>query len=231
MQIECSGIINGTLSIIIPSPFYFLTLTFNTETVSQMKKAVMNYSNYDMRVIQKFKVKLVGWTYNKFVSPFEIHTIDDVRTLAEALRCGRCHWVRLTSSEITRHAKDVETRKAAGETVGKARKIRSDVGTKRPRKGIADDSGIEDSDNEPGPSKKRKTAVPEAAAARKINKGKGKESKKRKTAAPKAAAAGKKTNKGKSKARSSKSSKSQLPPAISKEFINDSDDESYDGSA
>jgi hypothetical protein len=165
-----------------------------------MKKAVMNYTNYDMRVIQKFQVKLIGWTYNKFVSPFEIHTIDDVRTLVEALRCGRCHWVRLTATEISRHAKDVETRIATGETVGKPRKVRSDLGSKRPRKGLADDSSIED--NEPGPSKKKK-----------------------KTAVPKAAAAGKKTNKGKNKARTSKSSKSQLPPAISKEFISSNEDD------
>lgn len=188
----------------------------------------MNYSNYDMRVIQKFHVKLLGWTYNKFISPFDIHTIDDVRMLAEALRCGRCHWVRLTATEITKHAKEVEARKAAGETVGKKRKVRSDLGSKRPRKGLADDSGIEDSDNEPGPSKKRKSAVPKAAAAGKTNKGNDDEpgpSKKR-GAVSKAAVAGKKTNKGKNKARTSKPSKSQLPPATSKKFISsDSDDD------
>ena len=76
-----------------------------------------------MRVIQKYQVKLVGWIYNKFVSPFEIHTIDNVRTLVEALRCGRCHWVRMTATEVMKNARDVEARKAAGETVGKQRKV------------------------------------------------------------------------------------------------------------
>src|ERR1700679_2454498 len=112
--------------------------------------------------IQKFQVKLIGWTYNKFISPFEIHTIDDVRTLVQALRCGRCHWVRMTATEITKHAKDVEARKAAGETVGKPRKVRSDLGSKKPRKGIVvhdDDDDDEGSNNEPGPSKKRKLAI------------------------------------------------------------------------
>ena len=124
----------------------------------------MNYSNYDMRVIQKYQVKLVGWTYNKFVSPFEIHTIDDVRTLVEALRCGRCHWFRMTATEVTKNARDVEARKAAGETVGKQRKVRSDLGIKRPRKGNADD---DDGNNEAGPSKKRKPAVRKSAATKK----------------------------------------------------------------
>lgn len=163
----------------------------------------MNYSNYDMRVIQKYQVKLIGWTYNKFVSPFEIHTIDDVRTLVEALRCGRCHWVRMTATEVTKNAKDVEARKAAGETVGKPRKVRSDLGMKRPRKGNADDD--ESNNNEAGPSKKRKPAV-------------------RKSAATKKPSAATKTGKGKKKASISKSSKSQLPPAAtSKEFVSDSD--------
>lgn len=164
----------------------------------------MNYSNYDMRVIQKYQVKLVGWTYNKFVSPFEIHTIDDVRTLVEALRCGRCHWVRMTATEVTKNARDVEARKAAGETVGKQRKVRSDLGIKRPRKGNADD---DDGNNEAGPSKKRKPAV-------------------RKSAATKKPSTASKTGKGKKKASISKSSKSQLPPATSKEFISSDDDTS-----
>jgi hypothetical protein len=160
----------------------------------------MNYSNYDMQVIQKFQVKLIGWTYNKFVSPFGINTIDDVRTLVQALRCGRCHWVRMTASEVTKHAKGVEARKAAGETVGKPRKIRSDLGSKKPRKRIADDDDDEGGDDEPGPSKKRKLAASKSTAS--------------------------KTSKGKSKAR-----KSQLPPAISKPFISDSDSASDSASA
>ena len=142
-----------------------------------------------MRVIQKYQVKLVGWIYNKFVSPFEIHTIDNVRTLVEALRCGRCHWVRMTATEVTKNARDVEARKAAGETVGKQRKVRSDLG-KRPRKGNADD---DDGNNEAGPSKKRKPAV-------------------RKSAATKKPSTASKTGKGKKKASSSKSSKSQASP-------------------
>jgi hypothetical protein len=176
-----------------------------------MKKAVMNYLNYDMRVIQKFQVKLIGWTYNKFVSPFEIHTIDDVRTLVQALRCGRCHWVRMTTTEVTKHAGDMEAKKAAGETVGKPRKVRSDLGStkaKRPRKGPAADDENEDSDDdEQGPAKKRKTTA-------------------RKPATTSKSTATSKTTKGKSKARAPKSSKSQLPPAISKEFIDDSDEAS-----
>jgi len=162
----------------------------------------MNYMNYDMWVIQKFQVKLIGWTYNEFISPFEIHTIDDIRTLVQALCCGRCHWVRMMVTEVTKHAGDMEAKKAAGETIGKPQKVRSDLGSKRAHKDPTDDNENEGSDNnEQGPAKKRKTAVRKSSAASK-------------------------TTKRKSNACTSKSSKAQLPPAISKEFISDSDDAS-----
>lgn len=107
----------------------------STETVSQDRGALMNYVNYDMNVVQKYSTELVGWTFTKFVSPYEIHTIDDIRQLLAALRCGACHWKRLTKMELTRHAKGLEERQAAGETVGKKRKKRADAGVKKgPRK-------------------------------------------------------------------------------------------------
>lgn len=112
-----------------------------TETVAQSNIALMNYTNYDMNVVQKYSVKLVGWTYTRFVSPHDIHTIDDIRVLLAALRSGACHWMRLTKAQISTHAKEIEAREAAGETVGKKRKKRSDTGTKKgPRKRTVTDS-------------------------------------------------------------------------------------------
>ena len=101
----------------------------------------MNYPNYDMNVVQKYGVKLVGWTFTRFASPYDIHTVDDVRTLLTALRCGACHWMRLTKAEISKHAKEIEDREAAGETVGKKRKKRADAGIKKGlRKRVLNDS-------------------------------------------------------------------------------------------
>lgn len=109
--------------------------------VSQNNQAIMNYMNYDMNVKQKYRCKLVGWTYHKICSPFDIHTISDIRVLLDALRSGKCHWVRMGQSELTKHAKEVEAKEAAGEVVGKKRKGRSDSGLKR------------------GPNKKKKKTV------------------------------------------------------------------------
>ncbi|EDR15662.1 uncharacterized protein LACBIDRAFT_320606 [Laccaria bicolor S238N-H82] len=130
MQKECSAIINGTL-----------------KTVSQSRQALMNYANYDTKVVERYQTKLMGWTYREFKSPFDIHTIDDVRTLLEALQCD-----------------DVSKRIAAGEKVGKARQPRSDKGVKRPRKKAPGTGEGEDDGAPPAKKQKRGKAVPETRA-------------------------------------------------------------------
>ena len=114
----------------------------------------MNYPNYDAKVIDRYQTKLIGWTYREFKSPFDINTIDDVRVLLEALQCGRCCWVRMSKTDIANHRDEINKRKAAGETVGKPRKKRSDYGTKRPRKS-APGEGEDDSDDDGAPSTKK----------------------------------------------------------------------------
>ena len=124
----------------------------------------MNYTNYDTKVVKQYQTKLMGWTYFEFKSPFNIHTIDDVCMLLEALQCGRCCWVRMTRSNMNHHRDDVSKRIAAGEKVGKARQPRSDKGVKRPWK-KAPGAGEGDDDGAP-PAKKQKMvkAVPELYA-------------------------------------------------------------------
>src|SRR6266511_1699440 len=134
MQHECSSsIAQGLRECNKPvTPLHLISLP---GTVAQVNKAQMNYKNYDMQVIQKYGIKLVGWTYRTMACPSEIITIDDIRSLRDALRCGACHWIRLTKSELMKHAKEINARAAAGEVVGSKRKERSDKGVERgPRK-------------------------------------------------------------------------------------------------
>jgi hypothetical protein len=123
-----------------------------TETVSQSKQALMNYANYDTKVVDRYQTKLVGWTYQEFKSPFDIHTIDDVRLLLAALQCGSCFWIRMTKGEVNRHKQDLDKRRAAGEIIGKPRQPRSDIGTKRPRKKAP---GVGEGDDDDAPPMKR----------------------------------------------------------------------------
>ena len=157
----------------------------------------MNYNNYDVSVVLKYKIRLVGWPLDKFASPYNFNTVDELRDLHDALRCGSCFWMGLSSRELTNHAKEMKERTAAGEVIGTKRKERSDKGSKKgPRKRTRPAEEVEDEDDE-GPSKKRQKI--------KSKKGKGKEN-----------ARNPKKKRG--------SAKSQVPP-MSREWIDSDDDE------
>jgi hypothetical protein len=178
----------------------------------------MNYANYDTQVIQKYQCKIIGWTFNKLVSPFDINTVDELRTLRDALRCGACFWVRMTKAEVSKHAADLVLREAAGEVIGKKRKERSDKGIKkglRAKRGVNDEGDSSDDDDEAGPSKKKSRPQPKAKVKGTTT---AKTGKKGKTASN---LKGKTTSKGKGP--KGRSSKSQLPP--SKPVITDTDSE------
>jgi hypothetical protein len=113
----------------------------------------MNYVNYDTKIIELYQTKLIGWTYCKFKSPFDIQ-------------------IRMTKSDMNNHRDEVEKRKSAGETVGKARKSRSDKGIKRPQKkapGVGEDDGDED-DGAPPAKKQKKTKELHTTTTKKAHK-------------------------------------------------------------
>jgi hypothetical protein len=123
--------------------------------VTGLQKAIMNYVNYEHSIIQRYKIKLVGWTYKDFVNPADINTVVDIRALRDALKTGACHWITLSTQELKDHVQGVETRRENGEVVGKTRKERSDKGVKRKRRVLADKNNV---DLREKSSKRSKTA-------------------------------------------------------------------------
>ena len=109
MQKECSSIINGTLSKSVILDIYLpFNWSYMTEMVSNSKQALMNYTNYDAKVIDWYHMKLMGWTFCEFKSPFDIHTIDNVCLLLEALQSGSCFWMWMSKNEVHHHKIDVK---------------------------------------------------------------------------------------------------------------------------
>ncbi|KAH7904579.1 hypothetical protein BJ138DRAFT_1119287 [Hygrophoropsis aurantiaca] len=95
----------------------------------------MNYSNYDVGIVETHKVKLIGWPDGvPFITPSNIGTVGEVRKLRDALKSGTCHWKCLTQQESSLHAEELQQRRKAGEVVGTTRKARSDAGTARSSK-------------------------------------------------------------------------------------------------
>ena len=132
----------------------------------------MNYPNYEQLIMQKHQVKLVGFTFHEFISPFNINTVNDLQILRDALRCGSCCWVRMTKSEVARHSADLAAREAGGVIVGKKRKGRSDKGmTRSPRR--TRKKGLDDDDEEEehaalGPSKHQKVSAGKTSKGNKL---------------------------------------------------------------
>jgi hypothetical protein len=160
--------------------YYYVSLNSLIETVSHSTNAVMNYPNYEHQIMQKHQVKLVGFTFHEFISPFNISTVNDLRILRDALRCGSCCWVRMTKGEVARHSVDLAAREAGGAVVGKKRKGRSDKGmTRGPRrkKDLPVDDDEEEEQIAPGPSSSKRQKVSAKAS-------KGKKSKSAKSQLP-----------------------------------------------
>jgi len=114
----------------------------------------MNYFNYETAIVEALGQRLVGWPKTvKFANPSEIGTVNEIRMLRDYLKSGQCHWVKLTRSQVDEHIADLQSRREAGETVGKPRKKRSDAGTSRKRKPRSENQ--ENEEPEAGPSRKR----------------------------------------------------------------------------
>src|ERR1700722_1745759 len=109
----------------------------------------MSYSGYNTSIVERYRVKLIGWTYKDFVNPSKIGTITDVRNLRDALRSGQCHWTRLSQNEVETYLQE------NGDETRKTRRQRSDKGKSRKNRIESDDEDDEDIENQP-PAKKAK---------------------------------------------------------------------------
>jgi hypothetical protein len=86
--------------------------------VTGKKNIMMNYSNYEMSVVEAYGVHLVGWPHSvKFINPSNIGTIGDIRKLQDALKARTCYWAVLSPAEVKAHASKLDTRCSAGEVV------------------------------------------------------------------------------------------------------------------
>ncbi|KAG2336450.1 hypothetical protein BDR05DRAFT_864917, partial [Suillus weaverae] len=76
----------------------------------------MNYPNYIKSIVLSYSIILDGWPATiPFTSPWNIHTVSEIRELRDALKAGTCAWKRLTKTELEKYKEDLEQRRAAGE--------------------------------------------------------------------------------------------------------------------
>jgi hypothetical protein len=114
----------------------------------------MNYINYQTSIVLKYRVRLVGWPLSvpsnsmpepssdpvpealRFapMNPGHITSLSDLQDLTDALKAGLCKWVKMAAIEYSTFKGGLALFLNKNPDHVKARKPRSDKGTKRPRK-------------------------------------------------------------------------------------------------
>ena len=87
---------------------------------------VMNYDHYKEKIVEALGVDLIGWPLNSPIrNPGKITTTELI-ILYNALKCGECKWVNLSSEQVGVRKATNAQRVADGEQVyGPPRKKRA----------------------------------------------------------------------------------------------------------
>lgn len=95
----------------------------------------MHYTDYEEKVVQRYGVELIGWTYEKLVNPSELSTsLPGLRQLLEAINTDSCKFIKLTQTQLKQRREEHQKAIEDGSLPGpKTRKPRKDRGTKRKR--------------------------------------------------------------------------------------------------
>ncbi|KAF8198232.1 hypothetical protein K438DRAFT_1584066 [Mycena galopus ATCC 62051] len=95
-------------------------------------KCAMNYERYIKVVVLGYGCALLGWPHSvNFTSPTNISTVDDMRTLRDALKDGTCRWKVLSTAEKEKWRLEYDEKVESGEIVEQVRKVWGDKGEER----------------------------------------------------------------------------------------------------
>ncbi|KAJ7164604.1 hypothetical protein C8R43DRAFT_946420 [Mycena crocata] len=102
--------------------------------ITKDENATMQYVWYEEDVVQRYSIKLVGWTYPELVNPSELSTsLPGLQALHDALKNDTCKFVKLNKEQLAARKESWLADVAAGRIERKHRDERSDKGTKRKR--------------------------------------------------------------------------------------------------
>jgi hypothetical protein len=89
-----------------------LALTQFTGELTGDAKASVEFMHYEVHVVQRYLVKLVGWNHPQWLNPLDLKGgLDALEKVVEALSKGTCHFVKITQDKV----KEWQRHIAAGE--------------------------------------------------------------------------------------------------------------------
>ena len=61
----------------------------------------MHYSDYEEKIVHRYGVELIGWTYEKLVNPSELSSsLPGLCQLLDAINTGSCKFIKLTQTQL-----------------------------------------------------------------------------------------------------------------------------------
>ncbi|KAF8228525.1 hypothetical protein L208DRAFT_1290909 [Tricholoma matsutake] len=92
----------------------------------------MNYVNYEEAIVQHYSIELIGWTYNRFISPSEFSSaLGPLQAMIDAINASGCKFMKLSAKECRKHLEAYKAKITAGELKAHERKTHSDAGKKK----------------------------------------------------------------------------------------------------
>ena len=118
----------------------------------------MCYIDYEEKIVQRYGIELVGWTYEKFVNPSKLSTsLPGLQQLLNAINNGTCKFVKLTPLQLYEHRQALQKSISEGTVPAKkGRKPRKDRGTKRK---AGNESGGSDVETRPNLNLKKRRST------------------------------------------------------------------------
>ena len=125
--------------------------------ITDNANATMHYADYEEKVVQRYGVELIGWTYEKLVNPSELSTsLPGLRQLLEAINTGSCKFIKLTQAQLKQRREEHQKAIEDGSLPApKTRKPRKDRGTKRKHTDDDKENGIKNGDDGTQPASKK----------------------------------------------------------------------------
>ena len=125
--------------------------------ITHNANATMHYADYEEKVVQRYGVELIGWTYDKLVNPSELSTsLPGLRQLLEAINTGSCKFIKLSQGQLKQRCEEHQIAiENSSLPAPKTRKPRKDRGTKRKRTDGDKENG--DDGTQPASKKSRRS--------------------------------------------------------------------------
>lgn len=92
---------------------------------SRKKKVMMNYNNYERKIVETHAVALQNYPLGDVQNPGKIGRREDLMKLLDSLVNATCSWVKLTEDEVAERMNKNHERQARGEQIYKPWKQRT----------------------------------------------------------------------------------------------------------